>query len=809
MMTAMRKRREVVWISLLIPLVFGMACNVPLSLQLAATSTAVPEPTFQPTPSPSPPPTQTAVPTPTTEEVLSAAAYTVYVGDWESALREYERAQTRTSDPEVIALAQLGIAMTHIQAGEFQAAVEALDGFISAHAEMPRAGQAYFLRAIAHEALNEYVAAARDYEAYIEARPGVLDSYAHERAGDVLRLAEDSEAAIPHYRAALQAPRLGEPLGVSLKLGRALLQTGNWEEAVSVFDDVLARAPDADTKATANLLAGRALLAMGDQQAGYDRYLDSVDQYPTAYDTYLGLVDLVDAGIPVDDYQRGVVDYYAEAYSPALSALTRVLMRSPNPEAYYYRGLTLRALGDATSAIHDFASFLGFYADDPMRPAVWFEKALTEWAYEGDYAAAVNTYLSFIDESPEDPRAAEALFAAGRSAERGDDLERAMEIWLRLPEEYAGSEFVYQGLFEAGVALYRMAQFPAARGAFERSLSSAATTGDRAASHLWIGKSYAAESQPAQATAAWEAAASADPTGYYSERAEDLLVGIGPFEARGDYDLSFDAGAEREQAEAWLRETFTIAGPEPLRALSEGLKNDPRMIRGMELWQLGLYERARDEFEALRKGVQEDPEATYRLMHRLLDLRLYRSAILAARQVLKLAGMDDAATMNAPTYFNRIRFGPYFSDIILPEAASQGFNGLFVLSVVRQESLFEGFATSYAAARGLMQVIPSTGEEIAAQLGWPPDFTPDDLYRPYVSTRFGTYYLARQRDRFDGDLVAALAAYNGGPSNAAAWLELAPEDPDLFLEVIRLPQTHLYVRVIYEVFQIYQSLYSE
>jgi soluble lytic murein transglycosylase len=197
------------------------------------------------------------------------------------------------------------------------------------------------------------------------------------------------------------------------------------------------------------------------------------------------------------------------------------------------------------------------------------------------------------------------------------------------------------------------------------------------------------------------------------------------------------------------------------------------------------------------------------LMQALLDIGLYQPAIFAARQVLNLAGMDDAATMKAPVYFNHVRFGPYFGDIILPEAVRQGFDGLFLLSVVRQESLFEGFITSYAAARGLMQVIPPTGQSIADQLGWPPGYTSDDLYRPLVSVRFGTYYLAQQRDRFDGDLYAALAAYNAGPGNAALWKDLAPDDPDLFLEVIRLDQTHRYLTTIYEVFDIYRNLYVQ
>jgi len=170
--------------------------------------------------------------------------------------------------------------------------------------------------------------------------------------------------------------------------------------------------------------------------------------------------------------------------------------------------------------------------------------------------------------------------------------------------------------------------------------------------------------------------------------------------------------------------------------------------------------------------------------------------------------MDDTASLGAPAYFNHIRFGLYFADLILPEAAGYGLDDLLLLSLVRQESLFEGFAVSSSGARGLMQVMPATGRGIAEALGWPPDYTDTDLYRPLVSVRFGAYYLAAQRDRFGGDLYAALAAYNGGPGYAAIWHELAPDDPDLFLEVIRLEQPHLYIRRIYEVFAIYRKLYA-
>jgi soluble lytic murein transglycosylase len=60
----------------------------------------------------------------------------------------------------------------------------------------------------------------------------------------------------------------------------------------------------------------------------------------------------------------------------------------------------------------------------------------------------------------------------------------------------------------------------------------------------------------------------------------------------------------------------------------------------------------------------------------------------------------------------------------------------------------------------------------------------------------------------DGDLYAALAAYNGGPGNAKAWRDLSGGDPDLFLEVVRFEETRNYIRNIYEIYVIYRRLYG-
>jgi soluble lytic murein transglycosylase len=107
-----------------------------------------------------------------------------------------------------------------------------------------------------------------------------------------------------------------------------------------------------------------------------------------------------------------------------------------------------------------------------------------------------------------------------------------------------------------------------------------------------------------------------------------------------------------------------------------------------------------------------------------------------------------------------------------------------------------------------MQIVPGTGAGIAHSLGWPINYGPEQLYRPNVSIAFGTYYLASNRSSLNGDVYAALSAYNGGLGNALVWKQLSQDDPDLFLESVRFEETRQYIRSIYEIYTIYRRLYG-
>jgi soluble lytic murein transglycosylase len=801
MMPTMPAQRVLVAILVLVQLL--AACNAPAPTQESlTTATATLTPTETPVPTPEP------TPTPAPSAFLADADVALRDGDWDSALALYQQALQVAAEPGDQAEAQLGIAMTLQSSGRTAESVDAFTSFLAAYLEDERAAQATYQRAVAREQLGQVAEALQDYQNYLALRPGVLDGFVQEKIGDLRCTIGVPLEAVANYRSALAAPRLGGDATLHVKIGRALLEADDPDGALAEYDALTASTSDPTLLATLNYLSGLALEEKGETAAAQARYLDSVQRFPDAYDTYSGLVRLVDAGVFVDHYLRGYIDYQAGAYEPARLAMDRAIASAPSAAAYYYRALSLLELGEVYAAIEDLRAVVLQYPDDPRRDDAWLKLARIRWTELELYVDSVQTYLDFVAYMPTDPQAAQGLFDAGRVAERSGDLAWAAEIWMRLPTEYPGTSQAYDGAFQAGIAHYRLQAYDAALAAFKTAEGIASDTGSRAAALLWVGKAWQALGDGAGATESWQAAVAADPTGFYSLRASDLLAGRAPFQSRGMLEFATDVEAERLEAETWLRSTFVLAGPEPPSELSPALAADQRLIRAEEYLRLGLYSEAKAELESLRGAVESDAEATYRLMHKLLELEMYPSAIFAARQVLRLAGMDDAATASAPAYFNHIRFAPYFGELILPAAAEAGFDPLFVLSVVRQESLFEGYATSYAEARGLMQVIPSTGAQLAEQLGWPPGYTDHDLYRPAVSVRFGTAYLAEQRDRFDGDLVAALAAYNAGPGNALIWKDMAPDDTDLFLEVIRLDQPHLYITTIYEVFCRYRDLYA-
>jgi soluble lytic murein transglycosylase len=126
-------------------------------------------------------------------------------------------------------------------------------------------------------------------------------------------------------------------------------------------------------------------------------------------------------------------------------------------------------------------------------------------------------------------------------------------------------------------------------------------------------------------------------------------------------------------------------------------------------------------------------------------------------------------------------------DVIRQQAAEKDLDPALIAAVIYEESKFREGQRSSAGAIGLMQVQPRTALDIAKHSG-ATTFVVRDLRDSEINIRYGSFYLSELLDRYEGNEVAALAAYHAGPGNADRW-----GGSDLAVDEIGFPETRKYV----------------
>ncbi len=141
-------------------------------------------------------------------------------------------------------------------------------------------------------------------------------------------------------------------------------------------------------------------------------------------------------------------------------------------------------------------------------------------------------------------------------------------------------------------------------------------------------------------------------------------------------------------------------------------------------------------------------------------------------------------------------------DIIRQQATEKHVDAALIAAVIYAESKFDD-RTSSAGARGLMQITPQAAKDIERHSGGT-TFEFGDLGDPEINIRYGTYLLRELLDRYDGDAVAALAAYNAGPTNVDRW-----GGSSLGVDAIPFPETRAYVEDVLDKRRAYRDKYAK
>lgn len=178
--------------------------------------------------------------------------------------------------------------------------------------------------------------------------------------------------------------------------------------------------------------------------------------------------------------------------------------------------------------------------------------------------------------------------------------------------------------------------------------------------------------------------------------------------------------------------------------------------------------------------------------------------------ILVIIGLSICNKIDLKNVRNQIMMKIYkleYSEYVKKYAKEYDVDKYLIFAIIKAESNFDQDAVSHREAKGLMQLMYSTAEEIAKKVNV--DLNEENILKPDININLGTKYISMLIQKY-GNINLALAAYNAGSGNVDGWIEkgtLKEDGSDI--ENIPFTETNNYVRKILRDYEIYKKLYEE
>lgn len=426
----------------------------------------------------------------------------------------------------------------------------------------------------------------------------------------------------------------------------------------------------------------------------------------------------------------------------------------------------------------------------------------------GFYPEAVQMLSEYLRRWPLGADAPDAAINLGRSLAALGRVEEALEVFQSYQEKwpnhvrmsnlpwYRGSLLAENGHWERALPYFRetLARYPGN------------TTADDAHYYLCLGLMKTGDSAAADELAAfigrWSQSVYRSSARYWRGR---LLIEAGDPEGESilraliaDSPESLPAAFARDYLNLPPWQPYYIDEPlEQWMTRNNRAPADPpeSAVTGAYLASVGRREWAIDLF----RSAETEAGGAFRLGPFYARHRIWERGPWAAYTMWSLEGRER------PLELWRLRYPRAWEEEVTRASERYGLDPLLVYSIMKQESGYTPWVYSTAGARGLLQMIPSTSEYVAREMGWE-GFTPDMLYIPLVSVEYGTACIAMYRDQMGGEVFETLAAYNGGPHNALRW-GAGRVEPEEFFGRITFNETKKYVEIVSHNYAIYRNIW--
>jgi soluble lytic murein transglycosylase len=389
---------------------------------------------------------------------------------------------------------------------------------------------------------------------------------------------------------------------------------------------------------------------------------------------------------------------------------------------------------------------------------------------------------------PDSPFTEELLYSVATYFDSRCQLAQAREAYRSIVGSFPNGTYRQRALWKLAILSFADGQYENALQDFWDYLLAETEADIIAAPAYWMARCYAKIGEPAKAAYLLTRADALGNNSYYGQRAREAESALATAEGAGARSTAFSRDFEEVRKRLDSLRILETPILSPTGAAASAVE------RASQLAAAGLPEAALDELRSASQRFPEDRAISY-VMSRLYAAQDdYLNAITTLRRVVpNYASLSPSAL---PSQIWELLYPIRHWEPITQAAARSGLDPNLVLGIIRQESALHERARSSADARGLMQILPSTGRKLARQAGVP-KYSTSKLYQAETNISLGVHYLASLLRQYDGKTELALAAYNAGDYRVDRWMrEFGYEDMAAFVELIPFSETRAYVKQV-------------
>ena len=630
-----------------------------------------------------------------------------------------------------------------------------------------------------------------------------------------------SEAAALYEQVIEKYPRSSLVVRAAFKRAQALFESYAYSQAAVAYEAFLKDNPRSEFAPAAGLGLGRALTAEADLVQAVRAYQDVWVRYPgnpndQDVEKALNLLRAGGADIPepasAELYERGRNLFQAGLHDKSVETFTKFLKKEPDstdrPDALYRTGVSLYHLGKRGEAAVILEKLMQDYPSDARvsDSLYWLGRSYSKL---GDWDNGVKTFQKLLKGYPDSEWCDDALFLIGNIYRETGDRDKSIQYYDRVVQEYSDSRFADSAIWWKAWWHYTAGDYTKAEHTLQDLIDRYPRSFLVNQALYWQGRAAEKREEFSRAAVCYEQVLKKGPYTYYGYRAAERKAVLKDAAVTKPHD-AVDTAAERPEApipeDAFSAIAYDEGPPVWSEETDQLLSAEGSLWKILELMHLDMKKEAAAELWSLKDMMPRRRSALIGLSKIFFELGdYYHSLIIVLRTYER--------QLEAPGVSDDLWFLAYpqgYWESIVTYAGKYHQDPYFIAAIIKEESQFRTEALSPAGARGLMQVMPATGEWIA-RTNRISGFDREKLFDSDTAINIGTWYVSQLMKRFKNDPLLVAAAYNAGPEAVQGWITKNgyQVERDLFVELIPYTETRGYVKKVLRNYAEYKRIYEK